>query len=113
LSGFARASPGSLVSPVTSLSAPSTAFHSRHSAPAELHYHLRSARVTAVARTSRQTLDRVFDRFRKGSTPTGSGLGLTISRDLVEAHGGTIAMSSTFGRGTVVTITLPLVTAAA
>ena len=53
--------------------------------------------------------DRVFDRFRKGSTSTGSGLGLTISRDLVEAHGGTIAMSSTPGRGTAVVVTLPVV----
>lgn len=55
-----------------------------------------------------EDLERVFDRFRKGSTSTGSGLGLTISRDLVEAHDGTIAMSSTPGRGTVVTVTLPV-----
>jgi signal transduction histidine kinase len=54
-------------------------------------------------------LERVFDRFRKGSTSTGSGLGLTISRDLAEAHGGTIAMSSTPGRGTAVVVTLPVV----
>ena len=56
-----------------------------------------------------EDLERVFDRFRKGSESTGSGLGLTISRDLVEAHGGTIAMSSTPGRGTVVIVTLPVV----
>lgn len=56
-----------------------------------------------------EDLDRVFDRFRKGSTSTGSGLGLTISRNLVEAHGGTIAMSSTPGQGTAVVVTLPLV----
>jgi phosphoglycerate-specific signal transduction histidine kinase len=53
--------------------------------------------------------DRVFERFRRGSTSTGSGLGLTISRDLVEAHGGTIAMSSTPGRDTAVIVTLRLV----
>ena len=51
----------------------------------------------------------VFDRFRKGSTSSGSGLGLTISRDLVEAHGGTIAISSAIGSGTTVTVDLPLV----
>jgi two-component system sensor histidine kinase BaeS len=56
-------------------------------------------------------VDRVFDRFRKGSTSTGSGLGLTISRDLVAAHGGTIAMQSTPGAGTTVTVELPLVRA--
>ena len=54
-----------------------------------------------------EDLDRVFDRFRKGSTSTGSGLGLTISRNLVEAHGGTIAMSSNPGQGTAVIVTLP------
>ncbi|MDJ0954788.1 MAG: HAMP domain-containing sensor histidine kinase [Acidimicrobiia bacterium] len=56
-------------------------------------------------------LEHVFDRFRKGSTSSGSGLGLTISRDLVEAHGGSIAISSAVGSGTTVTVDLPLVQA--
>ncbi len=54
-------------------------------------------------------LEQVFDRFRKGSTSSGSGLGLTISRDLIEAHGGKISISSKPGDGTSVTIVLPLV----
>ena len=54
-------------------------------------------------------LEHVFDRFRKGSTSSGSGLGLTISRDLVEAHGGSIQIASVAGKGTTVTVTLPLV----
>jgi two-component system sensor histidine kinase BaeS len=54
-------------------------------------------------------VERVFDRFAKGSASTGSGLGLTISRDLVQAHGGTITMTSTPGRGTNVVVDLPLV----
>lgn len=54
-------------------------------------------------------VDEVFERFRKGSTSSGSGLGLTISRDLVEAHGGTIALESAPGVGTTVRVTLPRV----
>ena len=52
-------------------------------------------------------LDRVFDRFHKGSTSRGSGLGLTISRDLVHAHGGDITMESEAGVGTTVRVTFP------
>jgi two-component system sensor histidine kinase BaeS len=54
-----------------------------------------------------EELDRVFDRFHKGSTSRGSGLGLTISRDLVHAHGGEITMDSTPGEGTTVRVELP------
>jgi two-component system sensor histidine kinase BaeS len=54
-------------------------------------------------------LPHVFDRFRKGSTSSGSGLGLTISRDLVEAHGGSIDITSVRGQGTTVTFSLPVV----
>jgi signal transduction histidine kinase len=57
-------------------------------------------------------VDTVFDRFQKGATSPGSGLGLTISRDLVEAHGGTIEMSSEPGVGTQVRVTLPITPAA-
>lgn len=53
-------------------------------------------------------LQTVFDRFRKGEDSPGSGLGLTISRDLVEAHGGTIDISSELGVGTVVRVVLPV-----
>ncbi len=56
-----------------------------------------------------EELAHVFDRFRKGSTSSGSGLGLTISRDLIEAHGGTVSISSTVGVGTTVSIELPKV----
>ncbi len=50
----------------------------------------------------------VFERFRKGSTSSGSGLGLTISRDLVEAHGGSISLTSLPGAGTTVEVRLPV-----
>ena len=37
----------------------------------------------------------------------GTGLGLTITKALVEQHGGRIAVASTMGEGTTFTITLP------
>lgn len=51
---------------------------------------------------------RVFERFFR-ATPSvpGNGLGLTITRDLVAAHGGTIAVESTAGEGSVFTVVLP------
>ena len=45
--------------------------------------------------------------------PTGgAGLGLTISKSIVEAHGGQISVQSEVGRGTTFTFTLPLAMAA-
>jgi signal transduction histidine kinase len=41
------------------------------------------------------------------STPTGSGLGLYLSRGIIEAHGGSIEVASEVGEGSVFTITLP------
>jgi len=52
-------------------------------------------------------LEQVFDRFHKGSSSGGSGLGLTISRDLVEAHGGTLTLESQPDVGTTVRVHLP------
>ncbi len=57
--------------------------------------------------------ERVFARFyrghaaRSGPAP-GVGLGLHITRQLVEAHGGTIDLTSSPGTGTTVDIYLPL-----
>jgi heavy metal sensor kinase len=59
-------------------------------------------------------LPHVFDRFwradqarsRTGQRP-GVGLGLAISKWIVEAHGGTITVQSRPGRGTTFTVTLP------
>lgn len=61
-------------------------------------------------------LERIFDRFYradKARTQNGeSGLGLTIARSLVQAHGGRITVESTLGQGTTFTIFLPTPTAA-
>ena len=46
--------------------------------------------------------------FTKGNMH-GSGIGLTISRYLVEAQGGSIGLHSQVGEGTVAVVTLPAV----
>ena len=51
--------------------------------------------------------DRIFDRFVRGPASRGSGLGLAIAKDVVEAHGGTIAAESQPGKGTLIRFTLP------
>jgi signal transduction histidine kinase len=53
-------------------------------------------------------LPRVFDRFYKGARSSGSGLGLTIARSLVRAHGGDIRAESQPGAGTTITFSVPL-----
>jgi hypothetical protein len=54
-------------------------------------------------------LPRVFTKFfrRDHGKPTGSGLGLWISRGLVEAHGGRLTAESNQGEGSVFAFTLP------
>ena len=54
-----------------------------------------------------ELLPRIFDRFVRGPASRGSGLGLAIARDVVEAHGGTIAAESQLGKGTVIRFTIP------
>jgi two-component system sensor histidine kinase BaeS len=54
-----------------------------------------------------ELLPRVFDRFVKGAGSNGSGLGLSIVRDIVEAHGGMVTASSQEGAGTEVALTIP------
>jgi signal transduction histidine kinase len=49
----------------------------------------------------------IFDRFYKGQASRGSGLGLTIARQLVVAHGGGIRAASQPGAGTTVSFSLP------
>jgi signal transduction histidine kinase len=53
---------------------------------------------------------RIFEPFRRGSNVGnigGSGLGLSVTRKIVEAHGGTIAVASEPGAGSVFTVSLP------
>jgi two-component system sensor histidine kinase KdpD len=54
---------------------------------------------------------RIFDKFyrvQRPSMPSGTGLGLTICRGLVEAHGGQMWAENRSGGGTAIRFTLPL-----
>jgi len=51
-------------------------------------------------------LSRIFDRFYKSSDSGGMGLGLSIAKYLVEAHGGKIWAESEAGQGTKISFTL-------
>jgi PAS domain S-box-containing protein len=55
-------------------------------------------------------LPQIFDKFvQVPDAPNGgAGLGLSISKSIVEAHGGQISVQSQVGRGTTFTFTLPL-----
>jgi signal transduction histidine kinase len=54
-------------------------------------------------------LPRVFDRFWRASKEArhGAGLGLPITRGIIEAHGGRVWVESVVGRGSVFFFTLP------
>jgi two-component system, OmpR family, sensor histidine kinase BaeS len=59
-----------------------------------------------------EQLARVFERFTKAADSGGSGLGLSIARDLVAAHGGTLTATSELGAGTTMVVCLPAVAGA-
>ena len=59
-----------------------------------------------------EDLPRVFDRFTRVNESgfrgeAALGLGLPLTRQFIEAHGGTVELESELGKGTVVTLTIP------
>jgi len=58
-----------------------------------------------------QRLDKIFEVYRS-TKPGGRGLGLPIAKKIVQAHSGQINIESESGKGTLVTIKLPLNTSA-
>lgn len=61
-----------------------------------------------IPESDRERLFSAFFRGRNASLVPGTGLGLTIVKRCVELHRGTIQVDSTVGRGTTVTVRLPL-----
>jgi two-component system, OmpR family, sensor kinase len=60
---------------------------------------------------SAEDLPRVFERFyraEKSRSSGNAGLGLSICKAIVEAHGGTIEISTSIGSGTTFTVRLPV-----
>jgi signal transduction histidine kinase len=56
-------------------------------------------------------ISKIFDRFERGDQGrgvSGLGLGLYITRQIVEGHGGSILAKSELGRGSSITVILPL-----
>lgn len=60
-----------------------------------------------------EEMDSIFEPFFRTREPSkralpGTGLGLYVSRKIVEAHEGTLSLQSEVGKGTTVTVKLPL-----
>jgi PAS domain S-box-containing protein len=53
-------------------------------------------------------LERIFDEFEGEGAASGAGLGLSISRRLVEMMGGKLEVASVVGRGSIFTAEIPL-----
>ncbi|GAK06205.1 sensor histidine kinase [Geomicrobium sp. JCM 19037] len=93
----------------------------KHNNP-ETHVRVRTERVENNALTvhiidngkgmNEETLTKLFDRYYRGKSSQerteGSGLGMTITKELVHHHGGSIDVTSKPGKGTTVSIHLPI-----
>lgn len=63
---------------------------------------------TGIAAADQKRIFQQFERGQDSADASGFGLGLYISQQLVQAHGGTIELVSEAGKGAVFTVRLPL-----
>jgi len=70
-----------------------------------------SVQDQGLGMTSEQ-VEKIFDRFYRAdmssSALEGTGLGMSIVKHIIEAHGGKIWVESEAGKGTTVSFTIPL-----
>ncbi|TFH04476.1 MAG: cyclic nucleotide-binding domain-containing protein [Spirochaetales bacterium] len=57
---------------------------------------------------SDEVLERIFEPFYSSSRDGGTGLGMVIVKNVIEAHEGSLSVESTAGQGTRITIQLPM-----
>lgn len=60
---------------------------------------------------TQEQVERVFERFYradKNSAIPGAGLGMTLVKEIIDMHGGWIAIKSQLGKGTEVCLCLPV-----
>jgi two-component system sensor histidine kinase VicK len=67
---------------------------------------------------SAEDCEKIFERFYRAKDPrvgkiTGTGLGLTLAREVVRLHGGDVTVDSQLNQGSTFTITLPVLAEAA
>jgi len=87
--------------------------HASSSAPVRVHAERSAGGVRIAVRDSgpgiaAANVERIFRPGVRLSSAPGSGLGLAIARELTEAMGGTISVSSKPGRGSEFVVELPL-----
>jgi PAS domain S-box-containing protein len=71
-----------------------------------------AVRDTGIGITANE-LPKLFDRFHRvagaqGRTHEGSGIGLALVQELARLHGGSVAVESVFGKGTMFRVLVPL-----
>ena len=60
---------------------------------------------------SQEDLPHIFDGFyrgKSGQAMAGHGIGLAVSRQIVDAHNGSISVKSELGKGTTFMVSLPV-----